>query len=62
MKATGIFDYLNKISTLITLKCPVKNASQFLDLDVLDEALKVRAAKKITDTYKNLDKSTATEN
>mmetsp|Transcript_47447 Transcript_47447/g.34731 ORF Transcript_47447/g.34731 Transcript_47447/m.34731 type:complete len:242 (-) Transcript_47447:305-1030(-) len=43
MKASGFFKYLNKLEKFKSFTCPAKSPECFLDLDLLEGALKIRA-------------------
>lgn len=43
-KATGYFSYLNQIEDLCNAKCRVSDEKSLKNIDILDEALAVRAA------------------
>lgn len=58
-KATGLFKYLNNIDNLCSAKCAALNADQLRDMDLLRQALQIRAAYKIRNTFKKIAASTA---
>lgn len=43
-KIGGDFAYLNEMDELHRVKCSAKKAEDFLNLDIIEEALKVRVA------------------
>jgi len=49
-KNTGLFEYLNDIQSLISLKSGVSKAEEFT-VEKLEEALMVRAACEIQNTF-----------
>mmetsp|Transcript_1772 Transcript_1772/g.1223 ORF Transcript_1772/g.1223 Transcript_1772/m.1223 type:complete len:80 (-) Transcript_1772:512-751(-) len=59
MKATGIFEYLNELESLLSKKCTVRDANDLLNADVLEEMLKVRAAYSVQKTALKMASSSA---
>lgn len=52
-KATDcIFLYLNDIDSYIKMKCRARNVGEMSELEVIDEALRVRAGLLAADTVK----------
>lgn len=62
MKASGIFDYLNNIDTLLTAKASIKQASDLNCLKLLEQALATRAAFYVKSTVSKLNASQLSEN
>lgn len=58
-KAQGVFEYMNNIQTLLKAKFSATSFEKLLDLNVLEEALQVRAAYNISETFKKLASSSA---
>eukprot|EP00350_Pseudokeronopsis_sp_OXSARD2_P011486 CAMPEP_0170566682 /NCGR_PEP_ID=MMETSP0211-20121228/79994_1 /TAXON_ID=311385 /ORGANISM="Pseudokeronopsis sp., Strain OXSARD2" /LENGTH=103 /DNA_ID=CAMNT_0010887927 /DNA_START=931 /DNA_END=1242 /DNA_ORIENTATION=- len=61
-KAEGLFSYLNEMEQLLKTKCSVLNSQQLQDNELLEEALKVRAAHAIKKTLLKMAASPAGQN
>ena len=61
-KPTGVFSYFNEFETLLSLKCTAKASDDLLCLNLLENALAIRAAYKIKNTMTKLFTSKSSEN
>lgn len=56
------FNYIKEANTVTKKKCRAKSVNDFLDLDVIEEALKVRVLVKLNYIVKKRDESTLSKN
>lgn len=59
--ANGYFEYLNDLDKLCQLKCKAKSVTEFSDITLLEEALKVRAAWHVRDVSVKYGESKASK-
>jgi hypothetical protein len=61
-KAGGYFEYLNHTEKLINMKMNITSASELLNIQLLDDALAIRAASLASNCAQTLGTSKASEN
>ena len=60
-KTENLMSYLNDIEQLSTIKCQAKTVEEFLEIDNLLLALKVRSAYQLKTLIKKMDESKASK-
>lgn len=61
-QATGYFEYLNHIDKLLKMKANLTSSDQFLNIQLLDDALAIRAASLASSCAMSVGSSKASEN